>query len=185
VIGAKRLEDVVAHSALKRMQAGTEECRHDAGEHHPGLALRTGRTLNRSERNDGRQGSRFCHDASFERARVQHLCVPVMSAGSNRGKNYISQVAGSLFNSAQFPKRASVFSSLPLLVTRSASLSPSIADSAADLQKMDRAAFAGGPSQGGNALGEGSDSGGYRSPLIFQMEKPRALMDLNFDRAGD
>jgi hypothetical protein len=61
----------------------------------------------------------------------------------------------------------------------------SIADSAADLQKKDRAAFAGGPSQGGNALGEGSDSGGYRSPLIFRMEKSRALTDLNFDRAGD
>ena len=51
--------------------------------------------------------------------------------------------------------------------------------------KKDRAAFAGGPSQGGNALGRAATAGGYRSALIFRMEKPRALTDLNFDRAGD
>lgn len=61
----------------------------------------------------------------------------------------------------------------------------SIAGSAADLQKKDRAAFAGGPSQGGNALGRAATAGGYRSPLIFRMEKPHALTDLNFDRGGD
>src|SRR6202023_3010622 len=66
VIRAERLDDVVARPALKRMQVGTQECRHDLGEHHLGLALRTGRTLNGSERNDGRQGGRFCHNASFE-----------------------------------------------------------------------------------------------------------------------
>ncbi len=34
-------------------------------------------------------------------------------------------------------------------------------------KKKDRAAFAGGPSQGGNALGKGSDSGGWGSYRVF------------------
>jgi hypothetical protein len=38
----------------------------DLGEHHLGLALRTSRTLNGSERNDGRHGLRFCHNGSFQ-----------------------------------------------------------------------------------------------------------------------
>jgi hypothetical protein len=49
-------------------------------------------------------------------------------------------------------------------------------------KKKDRAAFAGGPSQGGNAPGKGSDSrGGVAiAYLILQIQRPRALTRLNF-----
>jgi hypothetical protein len=50
-------------------------------------------------------------------------------------------------------------------------------------KKKDRAAFAGGPSQGGNAPGKGSDSGGGGvaiAYLILQIQRPRALTRLNF-----
>src|SRR6202043_2397310 len=52
-IGAKLPDDVITHDALKRVQVGAQECRHDAGEHHAGVAARTGGTLNRIARNDG------------------------------------------------------------------------------------------------------------------------------------
>src|ERR1700761_9692562 len=39
--------------------------------------------------------------------------------------------------------------------------------------KNDRAAFAGGPSQGGNALGKGSDSGGWDSYRVSYFANPK------------
>jgi hypothetical protein len=48
-------------------------------------------------------------------------------------------------------------------------------------KKKDRAAIAGGPSQGRKRPGEGSDSGGGAiACLILQIKKPGALMGLNF-----
>jgi hypothetical protein len=42
----ERLENVIAYRGLKRIQVGTQECRHDAGKHHAGLAVRTaGRSM--------------------------------------------------------------------------------------------------------------------------------------------
>jgi hypothetical protein len=58
VMRVERLKDVMALCALERMQVGTQKRRHDAGEHHLGPALRADRTLDCSERNDGRQGLR-------------------------------------------------------------------------------------------------------------------------------
>jgi hypothetical protein len=74
-IRAKLPENVIAYSALKRMQVGTQECWHDAGEHHLSLAPRTGRTLNRSARNDGRQGLKFWHSASFRTGEKATLSI--------------------------------------------------------------------------------------------------------------
>jgi hypothetical protein len=98
---------VVARPALKRTQVGTQECRHDLGEHHLGLALRTGRTLNGSERNDGRQGLSFCHNASFEE-RERNTRDHVQRAEPQLNE-YARPVARLLFNIAQFPKTASCF----------------------------------------------------------------------------
>ena len=67
LIRAKRPEDVNARSALKRMQVGPRERRHDTDQQHPPpLAFRTGGTLNLSERKNGRQRLKFRHDASLE-----------------------------------------------------------------------------------------------------------------------
>ena len=67
LIRAKRPEDVIARSALKRMQVGPRERRHDTDQQHPPpLAFRTGGTLNLSERKNGRQRLKFRHDASLE-----------------------------------------------------------------------------------------------------------------------
>jgi hypothetical protein len=57
-------------------------------------------------------------------------------------RQYAVPAIGSLFNIAQSPRAAFVFFSNLFS------------------NKKDRAAFAGGPSQGGNAPGKGSDSGG-------------------------
>jgi hypothetical protein len=57
-------------------------------------------------------------------------------------RQYAIPAIGSLFNFAQSPKAAFTFSNNLFS------------------KKKDRAAFAGGPSQGGNAPGKGSDSGG-------------------------
>src|ERR1700692_2022134 len=60
---------------------------------------------------------------------------------------------------------------------------PSLFSSNLLSKKKDRAAFAGGPSQGGNAPGKGSDSGGggsYRVSYFLQIQRPRALTRLNF-----
>ena len=85
---------------------------------------------------------------------------------------YARSVARSLFNIAQFPKTASCFF---LFSTESFSVhqNPEIY-----LQKKDRAAFAGGPSQGGNALG-GQQQRGAIADLVLQIKKPRALTGLN------
>jgi hypothetical protein len=67
VARAKRPEDVIARSALKRMQVGPQERRHDTDQQHPPpLAFRTGGTLNLTERKNGRQRLKFRHDASLE-----------------------------------------------------------------------------------------------------------------------
>src|SRR6204780_1282925 len=80
-------------------------------------------------------------------------------------RQYAVQAIRSLFNIAQSPKPGLAFFSSNL---------PS--------KKKDRAAFAGGPSQGGNAPGKGSDSGGWVAIayLILQIEGSRALTRLNF-----
>jgi hypothetical protein len=79
-------------------------------------------------------------------------------------RQYAVPAIASLFNIAQSPNLLSLFSSNLFS------------------KKNDRAAFAGGPSQGGNALGKGSDSGGgvAIAYLILQIRRPRALTRLNF-----
>src|ERR1700730_802510 len=109
VIRAERLDDVVARPALKRMQVGTQECRHDLGEHHLGPALRTGRTLNGSERNDGRQGLRFCQYASFEERECNTRDHRSFQRAEPQPNEYARRLPRSLFNIAQFPKTASAF----------------------------------------------------------------------------
>jgi hypothetical protein len=85
---------------------------------------------------------------------------------------YARPVARSLFNIAQFPKTASCF----FLVFHRVIFRPS---KSGDLfEKKDRAAFAGGPSQGGNALG-GQQQRGAIADLVLQIKKPRALTGLN------
>jgi hypothetical protein len=109
VIRAERLHNAIAHRALKRMQVGTQECRHDLGEHHLGLAFWTGRTLNGGERNDGRQGLRFCHNASFEELSATLGIIGPVQRAELQLNEYARPVARSLFNIAQFPKTASCF----------------------------------------------------------------------------
>jgi hypothetical protein len=72
-------------------------------------------------------------------------------------RQYAVPAIGSLFNIAQSPKPASLFSSNLLS------------------KKKDRAAFAGGPSQGGNAPGKGSDGGvsGHRISYFANRKIPR------------
>jgi hypothetical protein len=65
-IRGKGLKYVMADRAFKRMQIDTQVCRFDAGEHHRGLAPRTGWTLNCNEWNDGWRVLRLGHDASLE-----------------------------------------------------------------------------------------------------------------------
>ena len=65
-IRGKGLKYVIADSAFKRMQVDAGVCWLDAGEHHRGLALRTGRALNCNEWDHGRQALRLGHDASLE-----------------------------------------------------------------------------------------------------------------------
>src|SRR3979490_2089012 len=48
------------------MQFGTQKRRHDTSEHHRSLALWTGRALDCSERDHGRQELWLCHSTSFE-----------------------------------------------------------------------------------------------------------------------
>ncbi len=66
-ICGKGLKYAVADSAFKRLQVDAAARLFDAGEHHRGLARRTGGTPNCSEWNDGRQGLRLWHDASLEK----------------------------------------------------------------------------------------------------------------------
>jgi hypothetical protein len=67
---------------------------------------------------------------------------------------YAVPAIGSLFNIAQSPRAAFVFFSNLFS------------------NKKDRAAFAGGPSQGGNAPGKGSDSGGPSRILFCKPKDP-------------
>src|SRR6202035_2175303 len=79
---------------------------------------------------------------------------------------YARPVARSLFNIAQFPKTASCF----FLVFHRVIFRPS---KSGDLfEKKDRAAFAGGPSQGGNAPREGSNSGELSLILFCRSKSP-------------
>jgi hypothetical protein len=77
---------VITHSTFKRLQVDARARRHDAGEQHLGLALRTGGALNFNERNDGRKEFRLGHDASM------------------MGTNVLFQVPDSVFNIAQLLK---------------------------------------------------------------------------------
>jgi hypothetical protein len=81
---------------------------------------------------------------------------------------YARPVARSLFS---FRKLLPAFFRFPL------SLFPSI-KIRRFICKKDRAAFAGGPSQGGNALG-GQQQRGAIADLVLQIKKPRALTGLN------
>src|ERR1700723_617256 len=66
-IGGKGLKYLVADGAFKRMQVDAPGASWlDADQHHLGLAPPTGRALNCSEWNDGRQALRLGHDASLE-----------------------------------------------------------------------------------------------------------------------
>jgi hypothetical protein len=78
-IRGKGLKYLIADSAFIRMEVDAPgACWLDADEHHLGLAPRTGRALNCSEWNDGRQTLRWGHDASLEQAGAQHSLSPVM-----------------------------------------------------------------------------------------------------------
>jgi hypothetical protein len=65
-IRGKRLKYMFADSAFKRVQVDARAHWRDNGEPHRGLALRTGRTLNFGEWNDGRETLRLRHDASLD-----------------------------------------------------------------------------------------------------------------------
>src|SRR3984893_5779242 len=66
-IGGKGLKYLIADGAFKRMQVDAPGASWlDADEQHLGLAPRTGRALNCSEWNNGRQALRLGHDASLE-----------------------------------------------------------------------------------------------------------------------
>jgi hypothetical protein len=66
-IGGKGPKYLIADGAFKRMQVDAPAASWlDADQHHLGLAPRTGRALNCSEWNDGRQALRLGHDASLE-----------------------------------------------------------------------------------------------------------------------
>ena len=78
-IGGKGLKYLIADGAFKRMQVDAPGASWlDADEQHLGLAPRTGRALNCSEWNNGRQALRLGHDASLEQAGAQHSLSPVM-----------------------------------------------------------------------------------------------------------
>ena len=65
-IRGKGRKHLIADSALKRIQVDARASWFGAGEHHLGLALRTGGALNWNGWNDGRQALRLGHDASLE-----------------------------------------------------------------------------------------------------------------------
>jgi hypothetical protein len=59
--------NVVALGALKRAEAKTRACGHDASEHHVITALGASRPMDGSVDIIG-PGTKFCHDASLEQA---------------------------------------------------------------------------------------------------------------------
>jgi hypothetical protein len=123
---AKPLQDVITQGALKGMQVGAQKCRHDPGEHHPCLALRTARTFDCRGRNDRRQELRLGHNASFERQynTLDHRSCP---EGRPVRRQYAVPAAGSLFNIAQSPKPIFRFFQATCLPTkRTARLSPAV-----------------------------------------------------------
>jgi hypothetical protein len=89
-----------------------------------------------------------------------------------------------LFNIAQFPDvllfphdpKSQLTSEFPITTFAQACFARNYS------QKMDRAAFTGGPSQGGNARGRAA-TGGLSLVAILQMETSDALTNLNFDQA--
>jgi hypothetical protein len=62
----KGRKHLIADSALKRIQVDARASWLDTGDHHPGLALRTGGAPDCNGWNDGRQVLRLGHDASLE-----------------------------------------------------------------------------------------------------------------------
>src|ERR1700722_14655478 len=67
-IRGKGLKYLIADGAFKRLQVDAPGARWlDAGEHHLRLAPRTGRALNCSEGNDGRQALRLGHNVCLPR----------------------------------------------------------------------------------------------------------------------
>jgi len=70
---------VMADSTFKRMQIDAWACWLDAGEHHLGLALRTGGAPKCYRRNGGRRALRLGHmTLPLEQAGAQHSLSPVM-----------------------------------------------------------------------------------------------------------
>jgi len=164
VIRAERLDDVVARAALKRMQVGTQKCRRASS--GPGTSDR--QDALGSERNDGRQGLRFCHNASFERRRVQHpgSSVPVQRAelqpsGCPCAVQYCS-VSENCFL---------LFSGLPL------SLFPFITLRRFICKKGPRG-FRRRSKAGRKRPGRAATAGTI-ADLVLQIKKPRALTGLN------
>ena len=88
-IRGKGLKYMSAGSAFKRVQVDARTYWRDAGEPHRGPALRTGRTLNWGEWNDGRQELR--HDPSLNTGGSTTLSV----TGNARGRGVIAQVCAS------------------------------------------------------------------------------------------
>jgi hypothetical protein len=66
-VRGKGRKDATANSTFKRMQVDAWACWLDAGEHHLGLALRTGGAPKCNRWNGGRQALRLVHDASLDR----------------------------------------------------------------------------------------------------------------------
>jgi hypothetical protein len=81
-IRSKGLKYMSAGSAFKRVQVDARAYWRDAGEPHRGPALRTGRTLNWGEWNDGRQKLR--HDASLDTGGSTTLFVTGNARGPGR-----------------------------------------------------------------------------------------------------
>ena len=112
------------------MQVGPQERRPDTDQQHPPpLAFRTGGTLNLSERKNGRQRLKFRHDASLEHDVDEYALSAHWFA-------------------VQY---CSVLKKPPVISDQRCFAVTRHFNPATHAQKKDRAVFADGPSQGGNA----------------------------------
>jgi hypothetical protein len=75
--GDHHLVNVTALRALKGAEVVPNSCGHNASEHHAGMALWAGGTLD-SSIDMVRQKIGFLHDASLEQAGARHSLSPVM-----------------------------------------------------------------------------------------------------------
>src|SRR5258705_12895075 len=140
------------------MQFGTQKRRHDTSEHHLSLALWTGRTLDCSERDHGRQELWLCHSTSFEQGASAtllltdhtHRVAPIrtgnMSLRSSANCSVLLIFRNGLSPFFCFPHH---FIGQPSFIHDRKCLAASGHFNPRNLfTKKDRAAFAGGPSQG-------------------------------------